>query len=483
MPNKRFYAVKKGAVPGIYTSWGECLQNINGIPGAVFKGFSTKKEAEEFMNTENQSNTIDDKEIERIYSQSEAIAYVDGSYDDLKKQYAYGVIIFFDGGQQQFSEKFSDEDMAVMRNIAGEIEGAKRAMKFCIENKIKSIDIVYDYEGIEKWCTGAWRAKEEGTKKYKKFYNEATKLVKINFVKVKGHSGNKFNDLADSLARSALGLEDVEKVCVRSNGIVANKIKYEDLKSIIDLLSEDFKDLKKSDEVEIPYGKQFEISIENPTKQKLKISYYNGKNKLWIDGKKEDLFNRLTSYIIELLEVDEIPEFLNTVNNLNVDKDIVESEFESYFPNSYKLLPADLNKYLHQAVYNLHIVGNMYVANFLAEPAIRSLEPILKIALKDNNIPIRKPENDYDSFFVFENKGDRYVLQDNYKNIKHSKELLDYLSRFYTFLSKNRNTLFHWDDPTVSPDTTRILNSVEEAYTLIKDSIRLIDEYYKIRNN
>ena len=484
MATKKFYAVKKGVKPGIYTTWGECQENVNGFPGAVFRGFATKREAEDFIGIH--STEDNSEEIPRIYSESEAIAYVDGSYDDQKKQYSYGAVIFYDAGEQRFAEKFSNPDMLEMRNVAGEIEGAKRAMKFCIENGIKSMDIVYDYEGIEKWCTGAWRAKKEGTKEYKKLYNSIKDSVDINFVKVKGHSGNTFNDLADSLAKSALGIKDENKISVHDNGIVANKIKYDDLKSIIDLLREDFIGLKLSDEQEIPYGIQFEISIENPTNQKLKISYYEDREKLWIAGKKEDLFNRLSSYIVELLEVEEIPKFLNTVHNLNVDKDIVESEFNQYFPNSYNLIPSEVNNYLHQAVYNLHIMGNMYVANFLSEPAIRCLEPVLKIILQEDDIPIRKEGNDYDSFFVFKTKSEDsniYVLKDKYRKSNHSSTFLDYLSEYYNFLHLNRHTLFHWDDPKATPDTTRILNTPEEAHTLIKDAIRLIDKYYAIKGN
>lgn len=466
-------------MPGIYLTWGECQENVNGFSGAIFKAFASKKEAEEFMGIVNQESK--EEEIERIYSESDAIAYVDGSYDDTKKQYSYGAIVFFDGGEQQFAEKFSDPNMVEMRNVAGEIEGAKRAMRFCLENEIKSIDIIYDYEGIEKWCTGAWQAKKDGTKAYKKFYNEIKKSVNVNFVKVKGHSGNKYNELADALAKSALGLGDSQKISVRDNGIVANKIKYEDLKGIVDLLKEDFEDLEGSGENDIPYGIQFEISIKNPTNQKLKISYYQGKNKLWIQGKKEDLFNRLSLYIIELLEVDEIPNFLNTVHNLDIDKDLVETEFNSYFPNSYNLIPLEVNNYLHQAVYNLHIVGKMYTTNFLSEPAIRCLEPILKVILKDNDIPIRKEGNDYDSFFVFGKRDNIYKLKEIYKKDKHSKQLLDYLSKYYSYYHENRHTLSHWDDPTATVDTTRILNTVEEAHTLIKDSIKLIDEYYTIK--
>ena len=97
--------------------------------------------------------------------------------------------------------------MASMRNVAGEIEGAKLAMQYCLDNNIEEIDIYYDYEGIEKWCSGAWKTNKSGTVAYKQFYNEVIKNVKVNFIKVKGHSGDKYNDMADRLAKDAVGIE------------------------------------------------------------------------------------------------------------------------------------------------------------------------------------------------------------------------------------------------------------------------------------
>ena len=46
-----FYAVRRGIVPGIYTSWEECKAQIDGFPGAQYKKFKLVQEAEVFMNT------------------------------------------------------------------------------------------------------------------------------------------------------------------------------------------------------------------------------------------------------------------------------------------------------------------------------------------------------------------------------------------------------------------------------------------------
>ncbi|WP_080347086.1 ribonuclease H1 domain-containing protein [Clostridium botulinum] len=478
---QKFYAVKNGIQPGVYTTWDECKKNVHGFSGAIYKSFTTKEEAERFI--ENPNEILDDHLPDSLYGvKSKAIAYVDGSYEERKKQYSYGAVIFYNGNEEHFCEKFSDQDMISMRNVAGEIEGAKRAIKFCIDNNIKALDIYYDYEGIEKWCTGIWKAKKSGTIAYKEYYDKAIDKVSINFIKVKGHSGNKYNDLADLLAKSALGIGDqVNCISNKVNGIVANNVKHSDFVGIIDLLKEDFGDLKCF-EKDIPYGKEYTLTIfNNEKKQRLIVSSYIDKNKVYINGEKEELFNRLTSYIVELLEIEDIPNFLNTVHDLQIDKDVVESEFNSYFPNSYNLIPDELNNYLHQAVYNLHITGNIYVADFLVEPAIRPLEGILKIALQENNIPIRKKQDNYDSFFVFKKNKDRYILRDKYVREDHSENILNYLSECYTYFNKNRHTLLHWDNPKNELDTTRILTTVQEAHTIIKDTIKLIDKYYKLR--
>lgn len=45
----KFYAVRKGKVPGIYNSWDACKRMVDGYPGAIYKSFKSKKEAEDFV--------------------------------------------------------------------------------------------------------------------------------------------------------------------------------------------------------------------------------------------------------------------------------------------------------------------------------------------------------------------------------------------------------------------------------------------------
>lgn len=199
----KFYAVRNGYHTGIFSSWEECKKEVSGYSGAEYKSFTNRSDAEEYLGINKQISLFDNSSAHP----SAAVAYVDGSYNIETKEYGCGVVIFYNGAEITYSKAFSDAELAQMRNVAGEIEGAKLAMQYCADNNIEEIDIYYDYEGIEKWCSGAWKTNKAGTIAYKQFYEEISKKVRVSFNKVKGHSGDKFNDMADRLAKNAVGVK------------------------------------------------------------------------------------------------------------------------------------------------------------------------------------------------------------------------------------------------------------------------------------
>lgn len=198
---KKYYAVKQGKRTGIYTTWDECKQNVHGYPGAEYKSFTSKAEAENYLT--DTKETGDPQKDSAIEDEAEVVAYVDGSFNQESSEFSYGTVIFYQGEQIHFSEKVSEPDLVSMRNVAGEIKGSERAMAFAVEKGAKSLTIHHDYEGIAKWCTGEWQAKKPGTITYKKYFDSIKNDVDIKFVKVKSHSGDEFNDLADKLAKEA----------------------------------------------------------------------------------------------------------------------------------------------------------------------------------------------------------------------------------------------------------------------------------------
>ncbi len=192
---KKYYAVKSGLTRGIYLTWEDCRKNVEGFEGAVYKSFASVEAAAAFL-----------EDMSPEVAPGQAVAYVDGSYNVATKEYACGVVLFHDGKTETFSKKFADPERAEMRNVAGEIEGSMCAMNYCLEHDIRELTIYYDYAGVEHWCTGAWKANKEGTRAYRDYYEKVSQRVRIHFVKVKGHSGDKYNDMADKLAKQAIGL-------------------------------------------------------------------------------------------------------------------------------------------------------------------------------------------------------------------------------------------------------------------------------------
>ena len=186
-------------------TWAECQKQVTGFSGAEFKSFPTMEEAQAFagVNAEGIPDTLPRAEKP---ASDQVIAYVDGSYRSDTGEFSYGMVILKDGEEHTFCKKMTDKELALMHNVAGEIKGSEAAMQYAVDHNIPEITIYHDYEGIAKWCTGAWKATKPGTIAYQSFYRGAVKKVKVHFVKIKGHSNDKYNDMADQLAKKALGI-------------------------------------------------------------------------------------------------------------------------------------------------------------------------------------------------------------------------------------------------------------------------------------
>lgn len=201
----KFYAVKKGRQTGIFLTWAQCQEQVKGYPGAIFKSFPTKEEALAYLGGQ-------EVKVATLQSATSNLktpyAFVDGSYNITTKDYGYGGFLQIDEQTRiTLQGKGNDAEKASMRNVAGEIDGAMAAVKAALDHDLTQLTILYDYQGIESWATGDWQAKNVFTQQYRDIMQTLMRHIQINFVKVKGHSGIPGNELADQLAKEAVGIK------------------------------------------------------------------------------------------------------------------------------------------------------------------------------------------------------------------------------------------------------------------------------------
>lgn len=199
----KVYAVRRGRTPGIFASWDECRAQVTGFPGAEFKSFQTREQAEAYLN-ESVSAPAELGNVPPDPRRGEMIAYVDGSFDAKTNVYGAGAVIYWEEGVERIRRSGTDPDLAAMHNVAGEILAAMTAVEFARAHGAERIVIHHDYEGIARWPRGDWKTGRPGTKAYAETMRAAAESLRIDYVKVLAHSGNPWNDEADALAKKAV---------------------------------------------------------------------------------------------------------------------------------------------------------------------------------------------------------------------------------------------------------------------------------------
>ena len=217
----KYYAVINGHAkePVILESWEACKKEVTGAKGVKFKSFTTLVEAQEFISLHEEhgeapATVRKKKKPEKIESpvinkephvktSDEITIYVDGSYELSSERYAYGLVAVSSGEEIYTDKKAFKSEFSTMRNVAGEVLGAVTAMKYAKEAGYQKLKLYFDYQGIESWALGTWKRNNKLTQGYHEFYKEIKSDLQVKFIKVKGHSGDQFNDRADELAKSA----------------------------------------------------------------------------------------------------------------------------------------------------------------------------------------------------------------------------------------------------------------------------------------
>lgn len=179
MSKKVYGVVLKNKKSGVFQTWPEAQDFIKTYPSnAKYKGFNDDKAAQEYIDGilgQDASMGQDSDE------QTQAIAYVDGSFNAKANQWGYGVVMYETGNPEMKLEfNGSGQAYAESRNVTGEVYGAMIAVREAIKRGM--------------------------TQKYKAWMDVQSKKIQIKFHKVAGHTGVELNERCDQLAKQACGV-------------------------------------------------------------------------------------------------------------------------------------------------------------------------------------------------------------------------------------------------------------------------------------
>jgi len=133
-------------------------------------------------------------------------AYIDGSFS--RGRVGWGMVLLRDG--DKIHETFGtldDPALVKMHQVAGELKAAMETVAWAERQGITTIRIYFDYTGIMHWAKGSWKTNNPATAAYRDFMNRQRSTV-IEWIKVPAHSGNRWNDYADMLAKKGTAAKD-----------------------------------------------------------------------------------------------------------------------------------------------------------------------------------------------------------------------------------------------------------------------------------
>lgn len=131
--------------------------------------------------------------------------YVDGSFSG--DGVGYGVVILRDGQVQQ--EISGQTSYVESRQVGGEIVAVMEAVKWCADHNVTTATVYYDFENLERWATGEYRANTAISQKYVATLRASG--VDVTWRKVRSHTGVYWNERADQLAKQgAIGTKTTQ---------------------------------------------------------------------------------------------------------------------------------------------------------------------------------------------------------------------------------------------------------------------------------
>ena len=137
------------------------------------------------------------------------IIYTDGACSGNPGPGGWGAILMYKDNKKEISGGKKDTTNNVME-LTAVIEGLKM-LKFPCDVEVYSdsayVVNAFNKKWINSWIKNNWKTSGKEPVKNQEIWEELynlTKIHKVTFIKVKGHSDNEFNNRCDEMARNAI---------------------------------------------------------------------------------------------------------------------------------------------------------------------------------------------------------------------------------------------------------------------------------------
>ncbi len=139
----------------------------------------------------------------------EVVIYTDGACSGNPGPGGWGSILMYKDNKKEISGGKKDTTNNVMELTA--VIEALKLLKFKCKVSVYSdsayVVNAFNQKWIYSWMKNGWKNSSKEPVKNKELWQELYELTKVhdvNFIKVKGHSDNEYNNRCDEMARNAI---------------------------------------------------------------------------------------------------------------------------------------------------------------------------------------------------------------------------------------------------------------------------------------
>jgi ribonuclease HI len=233
---KQFYTIVKGRVPGIYDRWsgeGGAEEQVKGYPGAVFKGFVTRAEAETYLRSggkelpaakpsfETKDQPVPVAQPTRSMPSAyqaeldagKVVIFTDGASIGNPGPGGYGVVQLFGKERKELSAGFrctTNNRMELLACIVA-LRGLNRPAPVIIFSDSRYVVNAVEKGWARRWQKNGWMRlpdengrpqRAENSDLWEEMLNLLDRFT-VDFRWVKGHASNLENERCDRLAVEA----------------------------------------------------------------------------------------------------------------------------------------------------------------------------------------------------------------------------------------------------------------------------------------